>query len=71
MSGVDVLFAGGPADGKLFTVPGNLLEGPPETYELMNASLQHGTCKLTYRREVNPADEGPAWQYRYVGERPA
>lgn len=71
MSGVTVLFSGGPADGRLFTVPGSLMEGPPETYELVSAGLQHGVRRLTYRREVNPADHGPAWLYRYVGERPA
>jgi hypothetical protein len=71
MSGVEVLFAGGPADGRLSAAPGTLMEGPPETYELMHASHQHGIRNLVYRLEVNPADDGPAWLYRYVDERPA
>ncbi|MDQ0962012.1 hypothetical protein QFZ66_005890 [Streptomyces sp. B4I13] len=61
MSGVGIQLVEGPADGNLLVIPGDPWD-PPHVYDQMVNASGH---RLVYRREVNPADDGPLWLYRY------
>jgi hypothetical protein len=70
MTGVGIRLIGGPADGRDFIIPGDPMN-PPQTYEIMHASLGQGARRLTYSREANLEDDGPLWFYRYTSGRAA
>lgn len=64
MRSVGIRFVGGPADGKEFIIPGDPMD-PPETCQVFHPGPS-GILPITYRREVNPEDEGPLWLYRHT-----
>jgi hypothetical protein len=71
---VEIKLVGGPADDKLLVIDGDPMN-PPPTAELLapevlnwrqlDAGHVPEIRKLLYRREVNTADDGPLWLYRY------
>lgn len=76
MRGVEAQFVGGPADGRLIVVEGDLTN-PPVTVEvavhprLEWPATRHQSDevvlfrKALYRRAVSPLDGGLMWQYLY------
>jgi hypothetical protein len=71
---VGIQFVGGPADGKQLVIDGDPMNPPPTTEVLVPEALNWRELdsgqppeirKALYRREVNAADDGPLWLYRY------
>lgn len=76
---VEIELFGGPAHGMRVVIEGDPMN-PPDTCELLQVpawrELEDADPeapaeprRMTYRRQVNTFDEGPAWVYRYE-ERP-
>lgn len=73
---VEIEFVGGPADGVRRVIDSDLLN-PPKTLPVQQVLIVVGEDSgdgkaivpetLVYHRAVNPADQGPAWIYRYDG----
>lgn len=62
---VEIQFVGGPADGTLLVIPATDPTNPPKVYDQL---ITQSGARLTYRRTVNPGDDGPLWHYIYEGE---
>lgn len=71
---VEVQFVGGPADAKLLVIDGDPMNPPlttevlqptPLNWNELDAGVVPPIRKALYRREVNDADDGPLWLYRY------
>lgn len=73
MTSCEALFVGGPADGHLIAVRPGPDGNPPDRHGLPEVSghTWSESDELPkvglYQREVNPADDGPLWLYRYLG----
>lgn len=72
---IEIELFGGPAHGSCVVIEGDLMN-PPNIYELLQPlswrELEDADPeapveprRLTYRRQVNTFDEGPAWVYRF------
>lgn len=62
MSGVEVYFMGGPADGQYRVVPANEAGWPAETFTV--STITNGEVgSFTYLRQASQSDSGPLWVY--------